>query len=300
MLAHAQSHLFCFGLGYSATRLAARLASKGWRVSGTRRSKERALAQSKLGYEMHVFDGNEYNGEEWFSGVTHILVSVPPGRDPKPPGDPVLAHFAGSLVNLPSLNWLGYLSTTGVYGNTDGAWVDETSALNPTVERSVRRAEAESSWQNLARDHNLPLHIFRLAGIYGPNRNVLEQARVGKARPIVKAGHQFSRIHVDDIATILEASIKQPNPGAIYNVCDDEPAASSDVISYAYKLLEIDPPREVDFEEVAPSMSLMGRSFWEDNRRIQNDRMKIELGVRLAYPTYRDGLKVIYDEEFSS
>ena len=160
-------HLFCFGLGYSATRLAARLASRGWTISGTRRSEKQAVDQRLLGYQMHVFDGNEYNGENWFNGVTHVVVSVPPGSGPEPAGDPILAHFSSLLAKLPTLDWLGYLSTTGVYGNTDGVWVDEFSELKPNAARSVRRVKAETSWLKLARTHNLPLHVFRLAGIYG-------------------------------------------------------------------------------------------------------------------------------------
>ena len=300
MLVPAPSHLFCFGLGYSATRLAQRLMRAGWTVSGTRRSEAQAEANCQLGYKIHVFDGNNYNGGDWFGGVTHVLVSVPPGPKLEKAGDPILAHFAKLLVMLPTLEWLGYLSTTGVYGNTEGGWVDEVSALNPTATRSVRRLEAEKSWQELASAYNLPLHIFRLAGIYGPGRNVLDQVRAGKARRIKKAGHLFSRIHVDDIATILEASMARPNCGAVYNVCDDEPAEPSDVISYACNLLGTSPPPEVAFKEVAPSMSPMGRSFWNDNRRVRNARIKKELGVKLAYPTSRDGLKAIYDAEFSS
>ncbi len=293
-------HLFCFGLGYSACRLAARLAARGWELSGTSRSREQATAGRALGYAMHIFDGSARAEAACLDGVSHILVSVPPGRDPGSASDPVLAHFAAAIAGLPTLSWLGYLSTTGVFGNTDGAWVDEAAPLNPTVARSIRRAAAEAAWQDLAAAYGLPLHIFRLAGIYGPGRNVLAQAVTGQARRIIKHGHEFSRIHVDDIATVLEASMAAPNAGAIYNVCDDEPAAPAEVTTFACLLLGVDPPDEVSFEEAAKSMSPMGRTFWEDNRRVRNDRIKDELGVRLAYPTYREGLRAIYDAEFSS
>ncbi|MDD9878939.1 MAG: SDR family oxidoreductase [Magnetovibrio sp.] len=291
-------HLFCFGLGYSAQRLAAAVAEAGGAVSGTSRSADQAAAGAERGYTMHVFDGS-VGDPLWLKGATHVLLSVPPGPD----GDPVLRSFGPVLADLPSLAWLGYLSTTGVYGNTDGAWVDETAALNPDVDRSQRRAQAEAGWQALAARHHLPLHIFRLAGIYGPGRNVLKQARAGKARRIIKPGHQFSRIHVDDIARVLEASIARPNTqtpgGAVYNVCDDEPAAPADVTSFACDLLGIDPPDPMPFDEAAKGMSPMGLSFWNDNRKVRNNRIKAELGVQLAYPTYRDGLRAIYASDFA-
>ena len=293
-------HLFCFGLGYSASRLAARLAARGWAISGTSRSIEQAAVGHALGYAMHIFDGTARTEAACLDDVSHILISVPPGRDPGLAGDPVLAQFAETFADLPTLSWLGYLSTTGVFGNTNGAWVDEDAPLNPNVARSVRRAAAEAAWQDLAVTYSLPLHIFRLAGIYGPGRNVLVQAATGQARRIIKPGHQFSRIHVDDIVAVLEASMAKPNAGAIYNVCDDEPAAPAEVTTFACSLLGIDPPDEVSFEEAAKTMSLMGRTFWEDNRRVRNNRIKNELGVRLTYPTYREGLRAIYDVDFSS
>lgn len=300
------SHLFCFGLGFSARRLAARRSAAGWTVSGTSRTDAAAAAHRRNGYRMHVFNGGGEGGDDgeggggddaaWFKGVTHVVAGVPPG----PAGDPALARFAGVLAALPTLQWLGYLSTTGVYGDTGGAWVDETAALRPNAPRSVRRVRAETAWGDLARAHGLPLHIFRLAGIYGPGRNVLARAKAGSARRIVKPGHRFSRIYVDDIAAVLEASMARPNPGAVYNVCDDEPAAPAEVTAFACGLLGVDPPPEVRFADAARSMTPMGRSFWEDSRRVRNDRIKDELGVRLAYPTYRDGLKAIYAAEFSS
>ena len=294
------NHLFCFGLGYSAACLAARLAMTGWTISGTSRSEGQAEKLRHLGYKMYVFDGSDPRPGDWLDNVTHIVNSVPPGQESISGLDPVLSHFADIISQLPMLRWLGYLSTTGVYGNTDGAWVDEMSPLLPSAPRSANRVEVERAWVDFAGAYNLPFHIFRLAGIYGPGRNVLNAALAGQAPRIIKAGHQFSRIHVEDIAKILEASMKKPNSGAIYNVCDDEPAAAADVASYAYKLLGIPPTPEIVFEEAAASMSDMGKSFWKDNRRVNNDKIKKELGVRLTYPTYRDGLKAIYETDFAT
>ncbi len=296
--------LFCFGLGYSAERLAAALAAEGWTVAGTSRTKDQAETLRGLGYDMHVFDGGDEvpgGGAAWLDGVTHVLSSVPPGGG----GEPVAGPFGAALAGLGSLVWLGYLSTTGVYGNTDGAWVDETAPAQPDVGRSERRGAAEAAWQELAAGHALPLHIFRLAGIYGPGRNVLAQAKAGRARRIDKPGHRFSRIHVDDIARVLRASMASPeinsdHPGAVYNVCDDEPAAPAEVTAFACELLGIDPPPLVAFADAAQDMSPMGLSFWNDKRRVRNDKIKDQLGVRLLYPTYREGLRAIYTAEFAS
>ena len=296
----AKRHLFCFGLGYSVACLAARLAGAGWTISGTSRSEGQAEKLRNLGYKMYVFDGSDPRPGDWFADVTHIVNSVPPGEESISGQDPVLKHFADIISQLPMLRWLGYLSTTGVYGNTDGAWGDEMSPLSPSAIRSVKRMEVEMAWDKLAGAYNLPLHIFRLAGIYGPGRNVLNAALAGKAPRVIKDGHQFSRIHVEDIAKILEASMQKPNPGAIYNVCDDEPAAAADVTSYAYKLLGVRPTPKVFFEEAEASMSDMGRSFWNDNRRVHNDKVKKELEIQLTYPSYRDGLKAIYKSDFST
>lgn len=296
MMPDTPPHLFCFGLGYSASRLAADLAAAGWTVSGTQRGAEQAEAGRGRGYAVHVFDGAGTGVDPaWLDGVTHVLSSVPPGPD----GDPVLNAAADILADAaPGLAWVGYLSTTGVYGDTGGAWVDETAALKPDVPRSARRVAAEAAWQGLAAEHGLPLHVFRLAGIYGPGRNVLVQARAGTARRIVKRDHQFSRIHVDDIAQVLRASMARPHPGAVYNVCDDEPAAPADVTTFACELLGIAPPDPVPFEDAAKDMSPMGLSFWADNRRVRNGRIKDELGVALRYPTYREGLRAIFEADF--
>ena len=286
------AHMFCFGLGYSARCLARRLLQKGWRVSGTARSPEAASRLAEEGFESQIFDGTRpiADFDAIAPEITHILLSVPPGAE----GDPVFACHAKDIAAMaPQLKWAGYLSTTGVYGDRQGGWVDETSELLPATERGRRRVAAEAAWQGLQASAGLPLHIFRLAGIYGPGSNQLVSILKGKSRRVVKPGQVFSRIHVDDIASILEASIARPNSGAIYNVCDDEAAPPQDVVAYAADLLGRPAPPEVAFE--AAEMSSMGRSFYAESKRVANTRIKQELGVELAYPTYREGLAALLE-----
>ena len=281
--------LFCFGLGYSAGLLARRLISKGWRVKGTCQSDKKAQALRSEGIEVFVFNSQMSGNREWLKGATHIVTSVPPKEN----GDSILELFGEHIAHCTSIQWSGYLSTTGVYGNTEGAWVDESSPIQADVKRSQYRAAAEQAWLQLYHDYNLPIHIFRLAGIYGPGRSPLDRIRRGQARRIIKPGHRFSRIHVEAIATVLEASMQRPNPGQIYNVCDDHPEEPSLVTQFGCKLLGIPPPPLISFEQAAKDMSNMGLSFWNDNRRVKNTRIKEELGVRLAYPTYKEGLRAL-------
>lgn len=290
-LAPPSTRLFCFGFGYCAAALA-RAMGDVRNVAGTARGADKLRDLKAAGIEGHAFDGSAplADATAALRGATHILVSVPPDGD----GDPVLRHHRADIAKLvdamPSLVWLGYLSTTAVYGDHDGGWVDEDTAAAPTSARARRRVDAENEWLALSRDHGVPVHIFRLAGIYGPGRNALVDARAGQSRRIHKPGQVFSRTHVDDIAAVLRASMARPAPGRIYNVCDDEPAPSEDVIVHACRLLGIEPPPVVRFEDAAPAMSEMARSFYADNKRVKNDRIKRELGVVLRYPTYRDGL----------
>jgi len=197
------------------------------------------------------------------------------------------------LASARALRWLGYLSSTGVYGDRHGEWVDETTVPDPSNPRSARRLAAEIAWQVLAARTGAPLHIFRIAGIYGPGRNPLEALRAGRARRFDKPGQIFSRIHVDDLAHVLAASIAKPSPGAIYNVCDDEPAAQADVIAYGAELLGLPPPPLEPYAAAEPSLSEMARSFYRESKRVRNDRMKRELDITLAYPTYREGLRAL-------
>ncbi|WP_370156058.1 SDR family oxidoreductase [Ferrovibrio sp.] len=286
--------LFCFGLGFSARALAARLQAPagarppGWGIVGTCRSLEKAAACAAKGWDMHVFDGTAPLADpSVLAPATHILVSVPADED----GDAVLRLHGADIAGLPNLKWLGYLSTTGVYGDRGGAWVDETSDLRPTQPRSIRRAAAEAGWLALHRDHGVPVHVFRLAGIYGPGRSQLDSLREGRARRMVKPGQVFCRIHVDDIAAVLQASMARPDPGAVYNVADDEPAPPQDVVAYAADLLGLPLPPETPYDESA--LTPMQASFYGDNRRVRNGRIKTELGVTLRYPTYREGLRAL-------
>jgi nucleoside-diphosphate-sugar epimerase len=281
--------LFCFGLGYTGQFLARALTAEGWPVAGTTRdagapASEFTLRPFTRGHPLPA-------PRATLAGASHVLVSVPPDEA----GDPVLDEHGADLAALPSLRWLGYLSTTGVYGDRGGAWVDETSPLAPAGERGRRRAGAEAGWLALHRRSGAPVHVFRLAGIYGPGRSALDQVRAGRARRIDKPGQVFSRIHVADLVAVLRASMARPHPGAIYNVCDDDPAPPEAVIAYACDLLGVPPPPLVPFEEAA--LSPMARSFYDDNKRVANRRLKEELGVRLRYPSYRDGLQALLRNE---
>jgi len=283
--------LFCFGLGYSALNWAKQLRISGWQVSGSCQSRERQAELGKLGFDAVLYNGGHFDEiSKTLDGITHVLVSVPP--DAK--GDPVYRNALPWLRQLPDLKWLGYLSTTGVYGNTDGKMVDETAPLNPTSKRSQWRIKAEQQWLDAWRNHGLPVHIFRLSGIYGPGRSPLERVKAGRGRRIELPGHLFSRIHVDDIAAVLSASVNKPRAGAIYNLCDDAPAENSQVIGYACDLLGVTKPPLQSFDEARKTMSPMALSFWNDNRRVDNSRIKSELGVELLYPDYRAGLDQIY------
>jgi len=280
---------FVFGLGYSALRLARRLRDAGWRVRGTTRDAAKAAALAAEGIGALVFDRDIPLADPGaLDGVTHVLSSVPPDAA----GDPVLdCHGADLAACAKQLRWVGYLSTTGVYGDRDGGWVDEDSALEPTGERGARRVAAERGWLDLGERFGVPVQVFRLAGIYGPGRSALDTVRQGRARRLVKPGQVFSRIHVDDIVGVLEASMARPDPGRVYNVCDDEAAPPQDVIAFACELLGMEAPSEVPIE--AAELSDMARSFYRDNKRVSNARLKDELGVTLRYPDYRAGLQAL-------
>ncbi|MEX2628292.1 MAG: SDR family oxidoreductase [Tistlia sp.] len=281
--------LFCFGLGFSALALARRRRDDGWRVAGTTRDPAKVERLAGEGIESFLFDAGRPLEEAAaaLAGTTHLLASAPPGAG----GDPVLAAHGAAIAALPELAWVGYLSTTGVYGDRGGGWVDEASSLTPSGERGRRRVEAEAAWLALHRDQGAPVHLFRLAGIYGPGRSQLDSVAAGTARRIVKPGQVFSRIHVEDIATVLEASMARPNPGAAYNVCDEEAADPAEVVAFAAALLGLPAPPALPFESA--ELSPMGRSFYDDNKRVSNRRIKEELGVRLRYPDYRAGLKAL-------
>ena len=284
-------HLFCFGFGYTARVLARRLTAEGWIVGGTCRTADRATALRAAGFPVEFFDRDHPLPGEALDGVTHLLVSVPPDAA----GDPALAVHGEDIPKIESLCWLGYLSTTGVYGDRGGGWVDETAALSPSGERGRRRVAAEAGWLDLWRRRGVPVHIFRLAGIYGPGRSPFEALRAGTAKRIDKPGQVFSRIHVADLAQVLAVSINRTRPGAVYNVCDDDPAAPEAVVAYAASLLGMPAPALMPFE--AAELSAMARSFYDDNKRVSNRLIKSELGVTLQYPDYRSGLAAILADE---
>ncbi|MCW9046222.1 MAG: SDR family oxidoreductase [Alphaproteobacteria bacterium] len=286
-------HLFIFGLGYSARFLAKSAMEQGWKVSGTCQSAEKKAELEADDIGAFVFDRQNPFEDTLgiLSSVTHILCSVPPDKQ----GEPIVDLIGEQLSSLKNLEWIGYLSTTGVYGDRQGALVDETAERRPSSDRSQRRMEAEDKWFTLHNQKNLPVHIFRLPGIYGPGYSTFDRLKEGKAKHINRPGHNFSRIHVDDIAQTLWASMNKPNPGRVYNLSDDEAAPPSDLITFACNLLCIEPPTEISWEDARQSMSPMALSFWQDNRRIDNSRIKEELGIKLKYPDYRIGLTAIFE-----
>lgn len=284
--------LLSFGHGYSARALARILRPLGWRIIGTTRKAEKARALQAEGVEPLIWPGADMTSA--LDAADYLLISAGPDAS----GDPVLAALRGQITAAaPHLKWVGYLSTTGVYGDHQGGWVDENTPLTPSTQRGVQRVGAESAWQNLAAETGLPLHIFRLAGIYGPGRGPFAKVRDGAARRIIKPGQVFSRIHVDDIAQTLAASIARPNSGAFYNLCDDDPAPPQDVIAYAAELLGLPLPPAQNY--ATAEMTPMARSFYAESKRVRNDRIKDELGVRLIYPDYRHGLAALLAAEAS-
>jgi len=284
------ARLLSFGHGYSARALARRLLPQAWRITGTTRDAGKAAGLAAEGVTPLVLGRDD--PAPALAQATHLLISAGPTED----GDPALAALRPALDEVaPHLAWAGYLSTTGVYGDHGGGWVDESAPLAPATRRGELRVMAERQWQDVARQTGLPLHIFRLAGIYGPGRGPFAKVRAGTARAIVKPGQVFSRIHVDDIAQVLAASIDRPDPGAVYNVCDDAPAPPEDVLIHAARLLGVPEPPRVDWQEA--EMSEMARSFYAESKRVANDRIKAELGVRLAYPSYSDGLAALLEAE---
>lgn len=282
------NHLFCFGLGYSAKNLSEVLHRRGWQISGTSRNLQSVAKINEAGFTGYLFNDETHPEKSMLDGVTHVLLSIPPNAK----GDPVYLALKDEIAERAGqFDWVGYLSTTGVYGDRNGGWVDEETPVAPSTERGEKRVLAEKQWLDLFETAGLMLHIFRLAGIYGPGSNQLEKVLSGKARRRIKPGQVFSRIHVDDITGILAASIEKPNPGRIYNVCDNEAAPPQDVVTYAAELLGIEPPPEIPFDP--DQMTPMGLSFFAESKRVSNDRVKSELGYELKYPTYREGLQAL-------
>ncbi len=217
-----------------------------------------------------------------------VLVSVPPGTSV----DPVLARFGRKLAAIKRPQKILYLSTIGVYGDHGGAWVEETQAPTPVSERSLVRVQAEKAWAAVGRDRSKAVHVLRLSGIYGPGRNALLNLAAGRARRLNKPGQVFNRIHVEDIARALAALIAYPGENDVWNVTDDEPAPPQDVVAYAAELMGVAPPPEQDFETA--ELTPMARSFYGENKRVANRKIKTELGLELAFATYREGLAALW------
>ncbi len=276
----AARKLVCLGFGYCARALARAAAGEFAGIVGTTRRPERKRDLVSNGFPVVPFDASDL-----LDGATHLLISAPPEAS----GDPVLATLGGAIAKLSGVEWIGYLSTTGVYGDRQGGWVSEEDTPDPRQLRSRLRLAAERDWLAFGDAQGMPVNIFRLAGIYGPGRNVLDRLRAGSARRIVKPGQVFSRVHVEDVAAVLRASIARTRPGRVYNVADDEPSSQQEAIAFAAGLLGIAPPPEEPFETA--ELSALARSFYSECRRVRNDRIKRELGVVLRYPTYREGLR---------
>lgn len=278
--------ILCFGLGYSALHFLE--GQPSLEASGTVRDADKARALAQDGVAAAVFDGAQVDAAiaPRLAAAEAILISIAPGAE-----DPVLARFSGAIRAAGSLRAVVYLSTIGVYGDHGGAWVDETSAAAPRSERGRARLAAEAQWRALGEAAGVPVHILRLAGIYGPGRNLLLKLREGGARRIAKPGQIFNRAHVEDIAQAIGLALAAPGPGGVWNVTDEEPAPPQDVIAFAAQLLGLEPPPEEAFDTA--DMTPIARSFYADNKRVSIAKLKRELGFKPKYPTYREGLRAL-------
>jgi nucleoside-diphosphate-sugar epimerase len=291
--------LLCLGLGYSAQHYVALYGKRFERIVGTSRREENAavLRSRRLGSnvaEILLFDGTASSPElvAAIAEATVLLVSIAPDRNI----DPVLAHLRSAIAAAPRLKSIAYLSTIAVYGNHDGRWIDETTPLTPVLTRAASRVDAEHAWQALGEAYNVPVAVIRISGIYGPGANALETVKAGRARRIIKHGQVFNRIHVADLAQIIDKAVDMAltrHAGGIFNAADDEPTAPGDPILFAAHLLGVAPPAEIAFEEAKKTMSDLAVSFYGESKRVRNDRVKSVLGVSLRYPTYREGLRAL-------
>ena len=284
-----EANLILFGLGYTGTTIAAGAAALGWQVTATSRTPSGRSAPP--GVALIGFA----DAAPLLADATHVVQTAAPDEH----GDPALARYGVEISESPRLRWAGYLSTTGVYGDRDGGWVDEDTPVAPTMPRAQRRVAAENAW--VAALPGRPVDLFRVAGIYGPGRSAFDDLRGGQARRVVKPGHLFGRVHRDDIAAAVLAAMQQaPPPGRrVLNLADDEPAASADVIAEAARLLDMEPPPLIPFAEAVDGMSTMGRSFWSENRRVRSAKTQAQLGLRWQYSTYREGLRAILQQEIA-
>ncbi|MCO5161260.1 MAG: SDR family oxidoreductase [Mesorhizobium sp.] len=283
--------ILLFGAGYSARTFARLAAGEAEGIVGTTRDERKFGLLRAAGIEPLAFDGTTVSpqiaGE--LARATHIVVSAAPTDA----GDPVIAAARDLLVDAtPTLRWIGYLSTVGVYGNHDGAWIDETSECRPRPGRSDHRLEAEKDWSDLAAKRGVPLAILRLSGIYGPGRNAFVNLEKGTARRIVKPGQIFNRIHVDDIAGSL-FHLARRETGGVFNITDDEPAPPQDVVGFAADLMGVAPPPEIDFDTA--ELTPMARSFYGENKRVSNAKLKAT-GYRFVHPNYRAALTAMWEK----
>ena len=282
--------LLIFGFGFTGRVFAARMQADGWDVWAAVRSE--ASAEEARAAGVTPIDSRDQAALVAAPPMTAILVTSPPTDH----GCPALEALVPAIARAGAFpDWIGYLSTTGVYGDREGGWCFETTPLHARSIEAGRRVAAERDWLEVGRGMGLTVQIFRLPGIYGPGRSPLERLRERTVRNIVKPGQVFSRIHVEDIASVLEASIANPEGGGVYNVCDDDPAPPQDVIAYACALLGVEAPPEVPYAIAEKSMSEMARSFYAENKRVMNRKIKDTLGVKLAYPDYRAGLKALLE-----
>ena len=285
------STLLCLGLGYCARYYAAEFGTRFDRLIGTSRTPKPAG-----NVEMLAFDGAPSDAvRAAVADATHLLISAGPSEA----GDPIIASLAKNIAAATKLEHIVYLSALGVYGDHDGAWVDETAATIPAHERGGARLAAEQAWQALGKQHGVPVAVLRLAGIYGPGQNAFTRLLAGRAHRLIKPGHVFNRIHVSDIAQAIDAAFAQRADG-IVNVTDDEPAAYSDQVLLAAELLGVAPPPELTMEEARQVMTPFALSFYSGCVRVRNDKLKRELGVKLRYPTYREGLRALFDEGYEA
>ena len=282
-------NILILGLGYSAGFFARAALAQGWEVTGTVRSAEKAAELSREGIRTLVFGGFAVSSAlaKAVAEADAVLVSVQPAED----GDPALGPLRAALMAAPNLRWIGYLSTIGVYGDQGGARIDEATPPAPTNDRTRQRVDIEEAWLELGRDSGKPVQIFRLSGIYGPGRNAITKLRAGTANRLIKPGQVFNRIHVDDIAGVLMASLAQPRQGAVYNVTDDEPGPPQDVITFAAELTGLEPPPEIPFEQA--KLSPMAASFYGESKRVSNALVKREFSYAFRYPTYREALRAL-------
>lgn len=285
-------NLFVFGLGFSARHFAERERARFNAVRATVTEPERARSlAAETGFTLRAFgpEADDPRIAEDLADTDVLLISAPPGRD----GDTVLARYR-DIIAKSRIGWIGYLSTIGVYGDQGGAWIDETTPATPKSARSRDRLAVENAWLALGAETGKAVQVFRLSGIYGPGRNPIVKLRDGRTQRIVKPGQVFNRIHVADIAATLAASIERPRGGAVYNVTDDEPAPPQTVTEHAARLTGLPLPPEVDFETA--DLSPMARSFYGENKRVRNRLIREELGVQLAFPTYREGLAALVSD----